>query len=208
VDPDQSINLQGAAVGSISGIVATSSSNDTSYQPVYLLLVDDNKGSSSTVNPGAYAAQLMVLRHGTFHKLTAPNGEEATSTTNAGGMGSSNRRFEEQSTKTSPAASISLPRMNCATYHPNTGYVYASGTGVFSLSCTNVKAVLNGVASSQEATRGFGKYAMSSSSRIRQSENDPDTEIYPVESSLLSLRDMHSLPEERRIPITHRVPRM
>jgi hypothetical protein len=61
------------------------------------------------------------------------------------------------------AASILLPRMNCATYHPNTGYVYASGTGVFSLSCTNVKAVLNGMAFSQEATRGFGNYTPSSS---------------------------------------------
>ena len=35
-----------------------------------------------------------------------------------------------------------LPRMSCVSYHPNSGYVYAAGTGVFGLSHSAVRAVL------------------------------------------------------------------
>jgi len=37
--------------------------------------------------------------------------------------------------------------MSCVTYHPNTGFVYAAGTGVYGLQPTGVKAVLAGMMS-------------------------------------------------------------
>jgi hypothetical protein len=90
--------------------------------------------------------------------------------------------------KSSAATSISLPRMNCATYHPNTGCVYASGTGVFSLSSPNVNAVLNEMASSHEVPRGFRKYTQSS--RTRQSTNNPNENAPPSKSSICLIHNI------------------
>ena len=107
------INLQGAVKGSIVGIaratlppssnlVSTSSTSNNAYAhasasngnannsraptPVFLLLVDDNRGSSSasSSNPGAYAAHLVTIKHGAFNKLPAVapsmnNGSNASS---------------------------------------------------------------------------------------------------------------------------------
>ncbi|KAL3795905.1 hypothetical protein HJC23_002176 [Cyclotella cryptica] len=203
VDPENSINLQGAAKGSVSGIVVARHSVDSSgggipveeaheAAPVFLLLVDDNRGSSSSSsNPGAYAAHLVTLKHGAFGRLgAAPSADRLDSFEDAapshvrmGSRGSvgvgSIARFgadsnELQSTAKS-TASVSLPRMSCATYHPNTGFVYASGMGVFSLSATNVKAVLAGMAAKDSVSGGrpgfAGKQYSSSasvSSRTRQ----------------------------------------
>ena len=91
--PDGLINLQGAVKGPIVGITlatrhsvgqnyngqpplvlsdtvnnsnnSTTSSSSTS-PPIFLLLVDDNRG---TTEPGAYAAHLVTVKNGSFHKL-------------------------------------------------------------------------------------------------------------------------------------------
>ena len=47
----------------------------------------------------------------------------------------------------SPSLSVGpLPRMSCATYHPRAGYIYAAGTGVYSLPGAAVEAVTAAVA--------------------------------------------------------------
>ena len=89
--PDGQINLQGAVKGSIVGIVrahpphspSSLSANYNNATPVFLLLVDDNRGtiatststtqssSSSSNPPGAYAAHLITVKHGSFTKLPA-----------------------------------------------------------------------------------------------------------------------------------------
>jgi len=44
-----------------------------------------------------------------------------------GGVGSrGNVRFEESATNANAMAIVSLSRMNCAMYHSNSGFVYAS----------------------------------------------------------------------------------
>ena len=89
--PDGQINLQGAVKGSIVGIVrahpphspSSLSANCNNATPVFLLLVDDNRGTietststtqsslSSSNPPGAYAAHLITVKHGSFTKLPA-----------------------------------------------------------------------------------------------------------------------------------------
>ena len=44
----------------------TTSSSSSSSPPIFLLLVDDNRG---TTEPGAYAAHLVTVKNGSFHKL-------------------------------------------------------------------------------------------------------------------------------------------
>ncbi|KAL7444662.1 hypothetical protein ACHAXM_009583 [Skeletonema potamos] len=86
---DGLINLQGAVKGSIVGITLATrrqqqqqqqqqlvvsdgthyhSSLTSSSSPIFLLLVDDNRGSSID-NPGVYAAHLVTVKNGSFHKL-------------------------------------------------------------------------------------------------------------------------------------------
>ena len=85
--PDGQINLQGAVKGSIVGIVrahpphspSSLSANYNNATPVFLLLVDDNRGTIATTSttqsssnpPGAYAAHLVTVKHGSFTKLPA-----------------------------------------------------------------------------------------------------------------------------------------
>lgn len=204
--------------------------------PVFLLMVDDNRGSSSpsSSNPGAYAAHLVTVKHGTFAKLPpAPSyfqwsaglqtnlktgisshwkldtsldgrsssvamisggsmsqsqsqqhsrgGSKSGSGSHTGWFGTSgtnetnipnnsnpssnsnvqNQQSASDSSATATVAGAStasssatgstslgtLPRMSCVTYHPNTGFVYAAGTGVYGLQPAGVKAVLAGMMS-------------------------------------------------------------
>jgi len=73
--PNDQINLQGAVKGAVVGIVRAraAAATTSTTTPVFLLLVDDNRGSSSvqSSNPGAYAAHLVTVKHGAFHKLPA-----------------------------------------------------------------------------------------------------------------------------------------
>ena len=105
------LNLQGAVKGSIVGIVhATSSSlssssvvsssgantntNHNNTTPVFLLLVDDNRTKpptqSSSNSNGAYAAHLITIKNGSFHKLPAAPTSSSNLVTDRGvNMGSS-----------------------------------------------------------------------------------------------------------------------
>ena len=49
-----------------------------------------------------------------------------------------------------------LPRISCVSYHPNSGYVYAAGTGVFGLSHSAVRAVLAGMMMSHQIMKMIG----------------------------------------------------
>ena len=114
IDSD-SIDLRGSMNGSIVSILRY----DT--LPIFLVLVDDNNshhrpsggsgggGGDTSKDPGAYAAHLTTVRNGTFHKIDNADNELSINTGNP------------------------LPRMTCAAYHPDAGYVYASGTGVYGL---------------------------------------------------------------------------
>ena len=108
--PDGLINLQGAVKGPIVGItLATrhhsvgqnngqqplvlsdsvnnnrnSTTSSSSSPPIFLLLVDDNRG---TTEPGAYAAHLVTVKNGSFHKLP-PAPSTATADTNDNNMDS------------------------------------------------------------------------------------------------------------------------
>ncbi|KAL7467639.1 hypothetical protein ACHAXS_007880 [Conticribra weissflogii] len=205
--------------------------------PVFLLMVDDNRGTSapSSANPGAYAAHLVTVKHGTFAKLTpAPSyfqwsaglqtnpktgvsshwkldasldgrssslvigggstsqsqsqrhrreGSKSGSGSHTGWLGalglnetnvsnnnypSSSRNLNDPREQAASDASTSkstsatgtaassatattslgtLPRMSCVAYHPNTGFVYAAGTGIYGLQPAGVKAVLAGMMS-------------------------------------------------------------
>lgn len=62
--------------GSLPGaVVAVIRATDApSHRPVFLVLIDDNKGSSNSnaSQPGLYAATLVTLQHGSFSKLSTP----------------------------------------------------------------------------------------------------------------------------------------
>jgi hypothetical protein len=197
IDPENSVNLQAAANGSISGIVAAQDGES----PVYLLLVDDNKGSSlSSINPGAYAAHLMTLKHGAFGKLTSADALDDPSHKRMGSRG--NLRFGEEQSTTATTSSISLPRMSCASYHCNSGYVYASGTGVFSLNATNVKAVLNGMSAKDVSVRqsGFGKYSSSSASVGLRKQSTSSASVAPPHAIFLKAANCLPRPGARCSP--------
>jgi hypothetical protein len=86
--------------GSLPGaVVAVIRATDApSHRPIFLVLIDDNKGSSSSSStasqPGMYAATLVTLQHGSFSKLSTPT---------------------------------PLPRISSATYHVNCGFVVCTG---------------------------------------------------------------------------------
>lgn len=88
------VDLQGATPGAVVDVIRASSS--PANNPVFLLLVDDGRGTSSSSQAGAFAAHLVSLRHGSF----------------------------------TPIGGTSLPRMSCAAFHPNCGFVYAAGWSV------------------------------------------------------------------------------
>jgi hypothetical protein len=92
------VDLAGALPGAVMAVINATSS--PSHRPVFLLLVDDNRGTSSGTAPGAFVATIVTLQHGSFSKL--------------------------------PTASP-LPRISCATYHPNSGFVYAAGRQIQSI---------------------------------------------------------------------------
>ena len=77
---------------------------NTSSAPIFLVLVDDNRGPSSNnpTSPGSYASYILQKQLTTFS-------------------------LKKQTTN------ISLPRMCSVTYHKNTGFVYAAGQNVYSL---------------------------------------------------------------------------
>lgn len=116
-----SIDLRGTMKGSIVSIIRY----DTS--PIFLVLMDDNNsnnrssgsGGDSSKDPGAYAAHLMTVRNGTFYKIDSAGNELSTTT-----------------------AGMMLPRMTCAAYHPDAGYIYASGTGVYGMSTTGITTAI------------------------------------------------------------------
>lgn len=273
IDPKTPINLQGAVKGSIVGIVCarTSSPNDTTgtsaigagenehneTSPVFLLLVDDNRGSSSaqSSNPGAFAAHLVTMKHGTFGKLPAapasatfgasgilstggesghwqvdggggtdrppPSHKRGGSKSGSGGMSgwfgsesggadkSTSQMMGAQLSTSNPATAASLgtlPRMSCATYHPNTGYVYAAGTGIHGLAPTAVKAVLAGMMLHEtHPSGGRGKHVpfhhlsntsvSSSSQAIRQRQGHKTTHSTPQPPVAVYLKCNNALPQ-------------
>ena len=86
------VDLAGGALpGAITAVITATSA--PTHRPVFLLLVDDNRGTNPSA-PGLYEAALVTLQHGSFSKISIPT---------------------------------KLPRMSCATFHPNTGFVYAAG---------------------------------------------------------------------------------
>ena len=76
---------------------------------------------------------------------SGPKSNISSSTTIANDK--NNRDTQQQS-----SSLAALPRMSCVTYHPNTGYIYACGTGVYGLSHQAVKAVLAAGISSSSST--------------------------------------------------------
>jgi len=98
---------------------------DPSTTQVMLLLRDDNRGvgGAHSTSPGAYAASLILLQHSNFTALTSIPSiiyPSMTYTTTAAAT-------------TTTTTLGNLPRMSCASYHPNTGFVYAAGTSVCSV---------------------------------------------------------------------------
>jgi hypothetical protein len=91
------VDLAGALPGAVMAVINATSS--PSHRPVFLLLVDDNRGTSGTA-PGAFVATIVTLQHGSFSKLPTPQ---------------------------------PLPRISCATFHPNSGFVYAAGRQIQSI---------------------------------------------------------------------------
>lgn len=97
-------SLPGAAVGVVQA------KGSPPHRPVFLVLVDDNRGShqtnsTSTSSSGHYAALLVTLQQGSFSKLATPS--------SLGGGG--------------------LPRVSCATYHPRCGFVMAGGRRLYTI---------------------------------------------------------------------------
>jgi len=73
------VDLNGAVSGPVISICrATSNSNDGNEishsitNPIFLLLVDDNRGPSNA-SPGAYTCHVVALQHGSFTKLNVIN---------------------------------------------------------------------------------------------------------------------------------------
>ena len=91
------VDLAGGLPGIVVAVVHATTS--PSHRPVFMLLLDDNRGTSAAA-PGAYAAILVTLQHGSFSKIT-------------------------------PATP--LPRISCATFHPNCGFVCAAGRSIHSV---------------------------------------------------------------------------
>jgi Vam6/Vps39-like protein vacuolar protein sorting-associated protein 39 len=91
------VDLAGALPGVVAAVIHATTA--PSHRPVFLLLVDDNRGTSATA-PGAYVATLVTLQHGSFTKIPT---------------------------------SSPLPRVSCATFHPNCGYVCAAGRTIHTI---------------------------------------------------------------------------
>lgn len=123
------------------------SSSSASAASFFLLLLDDNRGTSAS-QPGAFAAHLACLYQGSF-QIVLPSSSSSSSS------------------KSQPlsSSSSSLPRMSCATYHPNVGIVYAAGRIVSSIPSEwweqeNVPSHLGGgsnISSSSSSSTGSSK---------------------------------------------------
>lgn len=97
-------SLPGPVVGVVAATIAGGGTSiSLSQRPVFLVLVDDNRGSTS--GQGSYVATLVTLQHGAFSKLTTTS----TSSINA------------------------LPRVSCATYHPRCGFVLCGGKRIVTI---------------------------------------------------------------------------
>eukprot|EP00531_Pseudo-nitzschia_arenysensis_P017070 CAMPEP_0116120926 /NCGR_PEP_ID=MMETSP0329-20121206/3431_1 /TAXON_ID=697910 /ORGANISM="Pseudo-nitzschia arenysensis, Strain B593" /LENGTH=1440 /DNA_ID=CAMNT_0003614719 /DNA_START=72 /DNA_END=4394 /DNA_ORIENTATION=- len=83
----------------------------TSQPGVFLVMVDDNKGSNK--QGGAYAASLVTLQNGAFAKLNTNNSNANSAAVNP--------RFHLPS------------RVSCATYHERCGFVVCGGKRIFSV---------------------------------------------------------------------------
>lgn len=56
-----------------------------------------------------------------------------------------NQLKDETNNNTAQSSGVPLPRMSCAVHHPETGNVYAAGTGVFVLPNSAALAVMEGL---------------------------------------------------------------
>lgn len=65
LDTPRPVDFNNAFHGIVVNVVRAFNSN------MFLVLVDDNRGSSSSQQPGAYAAHLVTLRHNTFTPLSS-----------------------------------------------------------------------------------------------------------------------------------------
>ncbi len=103
------VDLAGASLpGAVVGVLQAK--GPPSHRPVFLVLVDDNRGShqssnSTTSSSGHYATLLVTLQQGSFSKLPTPS--------SLGGGG--------------------LPRVSCATYHTRCGFVMAGGRRLYTI---------------------------------------------------------------------------
>ena len=61
------VDLAGGLPGIVVAVIHATTS--PSHRPVFMLLVDDNRGTSAS-SPGAYVATLVTLQHGSFSKIT------------------------------------------------------------------------------------------------------------------------------------------
>jgi hypothetical protein len=107
------VDLAGSSLpGAVVGVLQAKGS--PSHRPVFLVLVDDNRGShqcssnsnTSASSSGHYATLLVTLQQGSFSKLPTPQLQ-------GGGGG--------------------LPRVSCATYHARCGFVMAGGRRMYSI---------------------------------------------------------------------------
>ncbi len=130
---------------------SSASSFEASNHPIYLMLQDDRRSSkvssASTAgtmqydpnnnDPGTYGAKLLSLNYGHGH---------------------TNQNFASPvvgNTSIDDDNNYQLPRMSSVAYHPNCGYVYGSGSSIYSLPARAVRAV---------ASAFYGKHGQPSSS--------------------------------------------
>jgi hypothetical protein len=92
----------------------------------------------------------------------------------------------ETNNNTTQSSGVPLPRMSCAVHHPETGYVYAAGTGVYGLPNSAALAVMEGLAISMMNSHAQQNY--------RHEGGDDDEDDYHNYSHQQAQRRHHPPP--------------